>query len=47
MKKTIICIGGGEIRAKDTLKIDEQIALMAKEKAGERSAGYARQPLCR
>lgn len=38
MKKTIICIGGGEIRAKDTLKIDEQIALMAKEKAGERRA---------
>ena len=38
MKKTLICIGGGEIRAKDTLKIDEQIALMAKEKAGEKRA---------
>lgn len=36
--KTLICIGGGEIRSKETLKIDEQIALMAKERAGERRA---------
>ena len=38
MKRTLICIGGGEIRSKETLKIDEQIALMAKEKAGEKRA---------
>lgn len=38
MKKTLICIGGGEIRSKETLQIDEQIALMAKTRAGERRA---------
>ena len=38
MKKTLICIGGGEIRSKETLQIDEQIALMAKARAGERRA---------
>ncbi len=38
MKKTLVCIGGGEIRHKDTLKIDEQIALMAKAHAGEKRA---------
>lgn len=38
MKKTLVCIGGGEIRQKDTLKIDEQIALMAKAHAGEKRA---------
>lgn len=35
MKKTLICIGGGEIRSKETLEIDEQIALLAKERAGD------------
>ena len=38
MKKTLICIGGGEIRSKETLKIDEQIAFLAKERAGENRA---------
>ncbi len=38
MKRTLICIGGGEIRSKETLKIDEQIAIMAKERAGEKRA---------
>jgi len=38
MRKTLVCIGGGEIRHKDTLKIDEQIALMAKAHAGEKRA---------
>lgn len=38
MTKTLICIGGGEIRSKETLDIDEKIALLAKEKAGERRA---------
>lgn len=38
MRKTLVCIGGGEIRQKDTLKIDEQIALMAKAHAGEKRA---------
>ena len=38
MKKTIIAIGGGEIRAKDTYGIDEYIADRAKSIAGERRA---------
>lgn len=38
MKKTLICIGGGEIRSKETLKIDAQIAFLAKERAGENRA---------
>ncbi len=38
MTKTLICIGGGEIRSKETLNIDEKIALLAKEKAGEKRA---------
>lgn len=38
MKRTILCIGGGEIRNKETLGIDEYVANMAKERAGERRA---------
>lgn len=38
MEKKIIAIGGGEIRNKTTLKIDEYIATLAKEKAGDRRA---------
>lgn len=38
MTRTLICIGGGEIRSKETLAIDEQIALLTKEKAGEKRA---------
>lgn len=38
MDKTLICIGGGELRSKETLKIDEYIARKAKQKAGERRA---------
>jgi dipeptidase E len=38
MKKRIIVIGGGEIRNKTTLKIDEYIANLAKERAGEKRA---------
>ncbi len=34
----IIAIGGGELREKTTLKIDEYIANLAKERAGERRA---------
>ena len=33
--KRIIAIGGGEIREKTTLKIDEYIAGLAKEHAGD------------
>lgn len=36
--KRIIAIGGGEIREKTTLKIDEYIAALAKERAGDRRA---------
>lgn len=36
--KRIIAIGGGELREKTTLKIDEYIANLAKERAGERRA---------
>ncbi len=38
MKKTIVAIGGGEIRNKTTLKIDEYVAFLAKERAGEKRA---------
>lgn len=38
MDKRIICIGGGEIKNRETLKIDEYIAGLAKEKAGGRRA---------
>ena len=38
MKKTIIAIGGGEIRNKTTLEIDRYIANLAKERAGEKRA---------
>ena len=36
--KRIIAIGGGELREKTTLKIDEYIAKLAKARAGERRA---------
>ncbi len=38
MEKKIIAIGGGEIRNKTTLKIDEYIAELAKKRAGEKRA---------
>ena len=38
MDKTIIAIGGGELKSKDTLPIDGYIAAKAKERAGERRA---------
>ncbi|MBQ8283505.1 MAG: peptidase E [Clostridia bacterium] len=38
MKKTIIAIGGGELRERTTLKIDEYIAELAKARAGENRA---------
>ncbi len=38
MDRTLICIGGGELRAKETLKIDGYIAAKAKEHAGDRRA---------
>ena len=36
--KTLIAIGGGELRERTTLKIDEYIANLAKRRAGERRA---------
>ena len=36
--KRIIAIGGGELRERETLKIDEYIANLAKERAGENRA---------
>ena len=40
MKKRLICIGGGELRMKETLPIDGYIARLAKEHAnGERAYG--------
>ena len=36
--KTIVAIGGGELRERTTLKIDEYIASLAKKRAGERRA---------
>lgn len=38
MEKTIICIGGGELRSKETQGIDEYIANKAKLHAGEKRA---------
>ena len=38
MDKTLICIGGGELRTKETLPIDGYIARRAKERAGDRRA---------
>ncbi|MBR2375113.1 MAG: peptidase E [Clostridia bacterium] len=38
MKKTVIAIGGGELRERTTLKIDEYIAGLAKARAGEQRA---------
>ena len=35
MQKKIIAVGGGEIKEKTTLKIDEYIANLAKEHAGD------------
>ena len=36
--KRIICIGGGSLKEKTTLKIDEYIASLAKERSGEKRA---------
>ncbi len=36
--KRIVAIGGGELRERTTLKIDEYIAALAKERAGEQRA---------
>lgn len=36
--KRIIALGGGELKSKTTLKIDEYIARLAKERAGEKRA---------
>ena len=36
--KRIIAIGGGELRERTTIKIDEYIAKLAKERAGENRA---------
>lgn len=38
MDKRIICIGGGELKTKETLKIDGYIAQLAKEHAGDKRA---------
>ena len=38
MDTTLICIGGGELKDRTTLKIDEYIAAKAKARAGERRA---------
>lgn len=38
MDKTLILIGGGELRKKETLKIDAYIAETAKKRAGDRRA---------
>ena len=38
MKKRIIAIGGGELKERTTLAIDEYIANLAKERAGDRRA---------
>ncbi|MBO5045711.1 MAG: Type 1 glutamine amidotransferase-like domain-containing protein [Clostridia bacterium] len=37
-EKRLICIGGGELKQRETLKIDEYIAALAKERAGDRRA---------
>ncbi|MBO5327988.1 MAG: Type 1 glutamine amidotransferase-like domain-containing protein [Clostridia bacterium] len=36
--KTIIAIGGGDLKERQTLKIDEYVAALAKERAGENRA---------
>ena len=36
--KRIIAIGGGDLRERTTLKIDEYLAKLAKDRAGERRA---------
>ena len=36
--KRIICFGGGELKSKTTLKIDEYVSRLAKEKAGDKRA---------
>ena len=38
MTRTIVAIGGGEIKTKTTLQIDEYIANLAKKRAGEKRA---------
>ena len=38
MENRLICIGGGELKSKETLKIDGYIADLAKQRAGERRA---------
>ncbi len=38
MDKTLICIGGGELKTKETLPIDGYIAALAKKRAGDRRA---------
>ena len=38
MTKRIICIGGGELKSKETLRIDGYIADLAKKHAGEKRA---------
>ena len=38
MDKRLICIGGGELKTKETLKIDGYIAELAKTHAGEKRA---------
>ena len=38
MDKYIVAIGGGELRSKETLEIDREIANLAKERAGEKRA---------
>ena len=38
INKTIIAIGGGDMREKTTIKIDEYIATLAKAHAGEKRA---------
>ena len=38
MEKTLICIGGGELKSKETLAIDGYIAQKAKARAKDRRA---------
>lgn len=38
MDKRLICIGGGELKTRETLKIDGYIAELAKTHAGEKRA---------
>ena len=38
MERRLICIGGGELKSKETLPIDGYIAAKAKERAGDRRA---------